>query len=99
MSKFWWVAPLALTIAWQAPAMAQGTAADAPVAETPAKAKKVCRSEKVTGSRTKVRRVCMTQADWDDLAARTKKGLDEMARGAAGGTRSAFEGAGAAPGT
>ena len=53
--------------------------------EKPKKEKKICRSEKVTGSLTRVNRICMTQAEWDELAARTKKGLDEMASSAAGG--------------
>lgn len=55
---------------------------DAPTA--PKKEKMICKSEKVTGSRTKVNRVCMTRKQWDQLAANTKKGLDEMGRSAPG---------------
>ncbi len=58
--------------------------------ETPKKEKKICRSEKMTGSLTRVNRICMTQAQWDELAARTKRGLDDMARNAAGGTNSSW---------
>lgn len=63
-------------------------------ADRPAKEKKVCRSEKITGSLTRVRRICMTQAEWDELARRTKKGLDDAQRDAAGGMNSQFTGAG-----
>lgn len=49
------------------------------------KEKKICRSERVTGSLTRVNRICLTRAEWDEVAARTKKGLDEMASSAAGG--------------
>ncbi|WP_336977496.1 hypothetical protein [Altererythrobacter fulvus] len=59
--------------------------------EAPKKEKMICKSEKVTGSRTKVRRTCMTQTQWDELAASTKKGLDEMGRNAAGGANSSFD--------
>ncbi|MBS1239578.1 MAG: hypothetical protein H6R45_284 [Proteobacteria bacterium] len=58
----------------------------------PAKEDKVrCKSEKVTGSRSRVKRICMTESQWEEQAARTKKGLDEMARHAMGGTNSAFD--------
>lgn len=42
------------------------------------KEKKVCKSEKVTGSLTRVRRICMTQSEWDELARRTARDLDEL---------------------
>ncbi|WEK47117.1 MAG: hypothetical protein P0Y56_02190 [Candidatus Andeanibacterium colombiense] len=54
------------------------------------KDKVICRTDKMTGSRTRVRRTCMTRAQWDDLAAKTKKGLDEFNGSAAGGTNSAW---------
>jgi len=44
-----------------------------------------CKSEKMTGSRTKTRRVCMTVQQWEDQADATKKGMDEFGRSAAGG--------------
>jgi hypothetical protein len=59
--------------------------------EEPKKEKKICRSEKVTGSLTRVNRICLTQAQWDELAARTRRGLDEMGRAAGGGTNSAWD--------
>ena len=42
------------------------------------KDKLICRSEPVTGSRTQVKRTCMTQAQWDDLAERTRNGLRQF---------------------
>lgn len=52
--------------------------------------KVVCKSEKMTGSRTKTRRICMTRAEWDNLASRTKRGMDDFNRSAAGGANSSF---------
>lgn len=46
------------------------------------KDKKICRTEKVTGSRTRVNRICLTRAQWDELHRNTKMGLDEMGRAA-----------------
>lgn len=44
------------------------------------KEKKICRTETVTGSLIAKRRVCRTQAQWDELAANTKRGIDEYTR-------------------
>ena len=55
------------------------------------KEKKICRTDGVTGSRIAKRRICMTQAQWDELAASTKKGLDDAYRNAAGGTNPSFD--------
>lgn len=41
-----------------------------------AKEKKVCKSQKITGSLTKVNRVCKTQAQWDEQERLAKQGLD-----------------------
>lgn len=46
--------------------------------------KKICRVEKATGSLTRRTRICMTEAQWRELNARTRRGVDEM-NGAAGG--------------
>ena len=48
------------------------------------KEKKVCRTSKMTGSLTRRTRICMTEADWRELNARTQRGVDEMNREAAG---------------
>ncbi|KPL67719.1 hypothetical protein SZ64_06060 [Erythrobacter sp. SG61-1L] len=67
------------------------SAAEGESQEAPKKEKMICRKDKVTGSRTKVNRICMTKAQWDQQAAATKKGLDEMGRNAAGGANSSFD--------
>jgi hypothetical protein len=38
--------------------------------------KTICRTEPVTGSRTRVRRICMTESQWRELAARTAQNVD-----------------------
>ena len=50
----------------------------------PKKEKKICRTEKMTGSLTRVRRTCMTQSEWDELAAATKKDVDRYTNDANG---------------
>jgi len=76
--------------------MATGAvAASPPATETakPPKEKKVCKSEKITGSLTRVRRVCMTQREWNELAQRTSRDVDELVR-----QSGRNDGGGAAPG-
>jgi hypothetical protein len=62
-----------------------GVMAAAPEAQEPQKEKKICRTERMTGSLTRRTRICMTEAQWRELAAQTKKGLDEMSRPQGGG--------------
>lgn len=45
----------------------------------------VCRTEPVTGSRTRVNRTCLTRADWRAIEMHTREGVDEMQGNAAGG--------------
>ncbi|HEY7807150.1 MAG TPA: hypothetical protein VIC34_08125 [Croceibacterium sp.] len=40
------------------------------------KEKKVCHTETVTGSLIARQRICKTQAEWDELAAATKRNMD-----------------------
>jgi len=62
---------------------ATGAAAEEPQAEEkPAKEKKICRTEKMTGSLTRVRRTCLTQREWDQLAAGTRRNVDRLTRDA-----------------
>ena len=51
----------------------------------PKEEKKICRTDKATGSLTRRTRVCMTRAEWNELAARTRKGVDDMTSAASGG--------------
>jgi hypothetical protein len=64
--------------------MAQET--PAPPADTEAKQeKRICRTDKMTGSLTRSRRICLTRAQWQEVHNRTKQGLDDTVRQAAGG--------------
>jgi predicted secreted protein len=64
-----------LAVAVSAPALAKDDGDKAPVKE-----KKICRTEKVTGSLVAKRRICMTKAEWDKLAMETKKDLEDIQR-------------------
>ncbi len=68
---------LAATLAFAVavPALA-GDAKEATGQEAP-KEKKICRTETVTGSLISKRRICMTKAEWDQLAQRSKNGIDK----------------------
>jgi hypothetical protein len=46
--------------------------------------KKICRTEKMTGSLTRRTRICLTEAQWREVNSRTRKGVDEMVSGASG---------------
>jgi hypothetical protein len=37
--------------------------------------KRICKSEKLTGSLTRVRRTCLTQRQWDELAESTRRSV------------------------
>jgi hypothetical protein len=69
--KFLLAAALAMAVSAPALAKDEGNGGAGP------KEKKVCRTENVTGSLIGKRRVCLTQAEWDKVAAETKKNLDE----------------------
>ena len=61
-------------------------------AEQPAEAeakpeRKICRTERATGSLTRRTRICLTEDQWRELHARTKRGLDDFVGGASGGCR------------
>jgi len=53
--------------------------------EEPKKEKKICRTERATGSLTRRTRICMTDAQWRELNSRTRRGVDEMNSAASGG--------------
>ena len=53
------------------------------LADEPAEAapeRKICKTERATGSLTRSRRICMTQAEWDQLRRDTQKDLADMQR-------------------
>ena len=63
-----------------------GVAASAQDAqEESSEERKICRTSKMTGSRTRRSRICLTEAQWRELASRTRKGLEEMGQSASGG--------------
>ena len=69
----------AAAVAASAPQPTPGQAV-AQAAATPAKPKLVCRSELPTGSRLGGVRICKTQAEWDDIARRSRDTLDDSVR-------------------
>lgn len=71
-----------------AAAVAMATSGDAASAqeqrEEPQREKKICRSEKATGSLTRRTRICMTRAEWDALSARSRQGVQDFQNSASG---------------
>lgn len=67
---------VSLAIALSAPAFAKPESRD----EAAPKEKKICRTETVTGSLVSKRRICLTQAQWDEMAANTKKDINKLNR-------------------
>jgi predicted secreted protein len=57
--------------------------------QEPPQERKICRTEKATGSLTRRTRVCLTEAQWRELNDRTRRGVDEMNRAASGGKQCA----------
>jgi hypothetical protein len=49
------------------------------------KEKKICRTERATGSLTRRTRICMTEAQWREVNADTRRGMDDMTRDRVGG--------------
>jgi len=73
MKSIWMVAALALATA--------GAASAQDDAETEAPEDKVvCKTEKITGSRTRTQRVCMTQSQWDEVNKATRQKVDDFQR-------------------
>ena len=65
---------------------AMAAAPEQPASSDPARAeKKICRSERATGSLTRRTRICLTAAEWQELNNRTRRGVDDMVSGASGG--------------
>jgi hypothetical protein len=54
--------------------------------------KKICRTEKMTGSLTRVRRICLTAKEWDDLRHRTQQSFQDKVNGASGGCMAGGDG-------
>jgi len=43
----------------------------------PAKEKKICRVQETTGSRLGAKRICKTQAEWDEIAANARNDVEK----------------------
>ncbi len=54
-------------------------------AEDPRMQEVQCRTERVTGSRTRVNRTCLTRAEWQEIERRTRREVGRMQGNAAGG--------------
>jgi hypothetical protein len=65
-----------------APAEQGATAAEG--GAEPQEEKKICRTERATGSLTRRTRVCLTAAQWREVNSRTYKGVTEMQGSASG---------------
>ena len=68
-------AAILLTTSGAALAQANGTQA-APAPPPAEKEKKICKTEKMTGSLTRVTRTCLTEAQWARMAEITRKNVD-----------------------
>ena len=61
--------------------------------------KKICRTEKMTGSLTRRSRICLTEAQWRELRSRNKNGVDELQGSASGSSVTAVcDASGVGPG-
>ena len=63
---------------------AEVAVAPAEAADEPKEEKKICRTERVTGSLTRRSRVCLTESEWREVHDRTRRGLDEFVGSASG---------------
>lgn len=78
-------APPAETSAATAPLEASGDVDDQSTEISDAAAareKKVCRTERMTGSLTRRSRICLTEREWARMAEGTRRGVNELSRDA-----------------
>ena len=86
------------------PASAEQAASVSPAAAVdvaeapPAEEKKICRTEKATGSLTRRNRICMTPTQWREIYDRTRRGVSEMQGSASGGNQCLIDPRGACQG-
>lgn len=73
-----------MKLIWIAAGLALATSAGANASsgkkndESAPEEKIVCKTERITGSRTKAKRTCMTQREWDAIAAESRRGIDQI---------------------
>lgn len=87
----------------EAAAAAEQAASAAPsattgAAEAPKEERKICRTEKATGSLTRRNRICMTAAQWREIYDNTRRGVGEMQGSGSGGYECVMNGMGACQG-
>jgi hypothetical protein len=68
-----------------AAASAQGTQQAGAAQEEAKEEKKICRTDRATGSLTRRTRVCMTAEEWRELNTRTYRGVSQMQGESSGG--------------
>jgi hypothetical protein len=83
--KFKLLLAATVALAVSAPALAgdKDKSADKDTSAEAAKEKKICRTETVTGSLVSKRRICMTAAEWNELASKSKQNVDNFTKDAA----------------
>ena len=67
-------------------------------AEEPKEERKVCRTEKATGSLTRRNRICMTATQWREIYDNTRRGVSQMQGNGSGGYECVMIGMGACQG-
>lgn len=77
-AKFLLAAALAVMVSAPAVAGDETAQKDKQSTEAPQKERKICRNETVTGSLISKRRICLTAAEWDALAQKSKSGIDRF---------------------
>jgi len=88
----------------EAPPTAQGASAS-PSATTelaeaaPQEERKICRTERATGSLTRRTRICMTRAQWREIYDNTQRGVGQLQGGASGGNQCLVDSSGACQGS
>ena len=66
-------------------ASASPSAATDVAEDPPQDERKICRTEKATGSLTRRNRICLTAAQWREVQDRTRRGVGELQGSASGG--------------
>lgn len=84
MAAVTFAAPLVADAAEEAAVNSTRAPEDGPAAADGEAEKKICRTEKATGSLTRRTRICLTQAQWREIQDRSRRGVDEMVGGASG---------------
>jgi hypothetical protein len=79
MKSIWAAAAFAVAMTGVA-----ASAQEAQEAEEAPREKKICRTERATGSLTRRTRICLTEAQWRELNSRTYKGVSDMQGQASG---------------